>query len=221
MTKDLYPVRLTVLRFYLDVPFQGNGGDLRRAMTAALPDISLLHHHDKAGKSDYSIAQIRYLLLEGIPHIVSFGEGRRIINEIALLKQLVVGNTGYQICGYDFIEDGATVGVCDQLMTYRSRSPWLALNQANNGKFRSLDDAGRKALLNSILIGNCLSILKGLHLRIKARVFSKILDYRIIPAGAHIPMTGIEVHFVSNFLLPDFLGIGKMPSKGFGLMDSQ
>lgn len=220
MTKESYPVHLTVLRLYLDVPFRGNGADLRRAITAALPDRPLLHHHDESGKSEYSVSQVRYLVLNNIPHLVSFQDGRKSFDELAKLKNLKTPRALYQVLECDFIEDGIEMGVCDHLITYESRTPWLALNQENSGKFQKSNRSEKKALLNSILIGNYLSLSKGLQVTIRSRLLSEIVEYHTTKAHTPTLMTGIYVRFVSNFLLPEFLGLGKMPSKGFGLMQS-
>lgn len=220
MTTESHPVHVTVLRLYLDAPFRGNGGDLRRAITAALPDRPLLHHHDENGKSEYSVSQVRYLVLNNIPHLVSFQDGRKSFDEVTKLKNLRTPNTLYQVLECDFIEDGLEVGTCDHLITYESRTPWLALNQENSAKFQKLNRSEKKALLNSILIGNYLSLSKGLQITIRSRLLSEIIEYHTTKVRAPTPMTGIYVRFVSNFLLSEFLGLGKMPSKGFGLMQS-
>lgn len=215
---ELFPIHLTVLRLYCDRLFQDNGGSLRLAITGALPDRPLLHHHKEDGSSDYSLSEIRYLVIDGIPHIVTFGKGRGVLDEVSRLKLLRVRHVEYKVSGFDFIEDGIIIGVSNQLRTYASITPWLALNQENAAKFRCSRGVARKDLLNSILVGNCLSLLKGLNIRICSRIMTEIVEYHSARVQMEVSMMGFHIRFVSNFAIPEFLGLGKMPSKGFGLM---
>lgn len=215
-----YPVHIRVARIFTDHPFMGTGGDLRRAITALFPNNSLLHHHGAAGKVDYSLSQVRYLVLDGVPHLVGLEKGGEVISGIAdKISLLTIGQHRYRVTGIDFIEDGVYIGSND-LLSYTSRTPWIALNQRNLAKFNQLKtEVDRCRLLERILIGNFLSLAKGLDVHLEARLQAKITNFNHRQVNTPVPMLGFKIQFVSNFLLPEFLGVGKMVSKGFGLMN--
>ena len=216
---EKHPMHIHVVRLYTDRHFKASGGDLRRAVTALFPDNPVLHHHGRKGEVDYSLSQVRYLVLDGLPHLVGLGEGSEVLREIAgKISLLTVGQRHYKITGRDFIEDGVHIGSGD-LSSYISRTPWLALNQRNMTLFNQLKtDEDRCRLLENILTGNFLSLAKGLNMQIKTRLQTKIINFKCRRVNTPVPMLGFKVQFVSNFLLPEFLGVGKMVSKGFGLM---
>lgn len=220
MTSEIYPIHFRALRLYLDRPFGGYGSDLRRAITAALPDEPLLHHHKADGSSDYSAAQVRYLVLDGQPWLLSFHDGKEVVEQVVRkVSSLSVGRERYLVAGYDFLEDITHVGIFCGLIAYRSRTPWLALNQENQRRFEKSDFQERRRLLERILVGNYLSAMKGLGVRIHTHLEVRIAAFRSVGIF-HLPtaFVGLSVVFRSNMLLPEFLGLGKMPAKGYGLM---
>ncbi|MER5175731.1 MAG: CRISPR-associated endonuclease Cas6 [Candidatus Nitrosocosmicus sp.] len=105
--------------------------------------------------------------------------------------------------------------------TYKFQSPWLALNSENFKKFIS-SSLPKKSFLENILIGNILSMLKGLKIFIDFKLSIIIKD--IIPAPILLnnnSFLAFKATFSANILLPEYIGLGKSVSKGFGtLFDS-
>jgi len=217
---ESHSAHITVARLYTERSFNATGGDLRRAVTALFPDEPLLHHHSRNGRADYSFSQIRYLVIDGIPHLAGLKQGRSVVSEIAhKLTCLTVGQHHYNVMGCDFIEDGTTIGITKDLLFYKSGSPWIALNKENLIRFNILKKKKeQRALLERILVGNFISLCKGLHLGISARIQARITTFRYRQIRTPVPLMGFSIQFAGNFLVPEFLGLGKMASKGFGLM---
>lgn len=110
----------------------------------------------------------------------------------------------------------------DKMMVYKTRD-WLALNQKNYFKYRNInDDLEKKTFLESILIGNILSMAKGLdwhvadaiQLKIDTVERTKTLQYR------NTEMIGFDVVFKTNVSLPARMGVGKGASVGFGTIQN-
>jgi hypothetical protein len=105
---------------------------------------------------------------------------------------------------------------------YAFLSPWLALNQLNYQKYRLLDKLTKKPFLEKILVANILSVLKGLEIRIDFKILTHINKMRQIKTLAHEnEFAGFLGEFEVNINLPNYLGIGKSVSKGFGVVISQ
>ena len=107
-------------------------------------------------------------------------------------------------------------GDCDDLVEYRFVTPWMALNQKNYERFMKGSKESNDKLLKSILIGNILSLAKSLGYEIKARVYVKpklSISKANFKSNSMITFRG---SFIVNFHIPDYLGIGKSVSRGFG-----
>ncbi len=219
---ERYAVPVQVARLYTDRFFRAGGSGLRRAVTALFPDDPLLHHHGSGGKVDYSLSRVRYLVLDGVPHLVGLGEGREAVCELSTaIGALRVGEKVYRVTGVDFIEDVEYFGT-GGLVAYASRTPWLALNQANLEKFNEIKGKDQRCrLLERILVGNILSLAKGLDIRFNSRIQVRVTRFSCRRIRTPLPMLGFRVEFVGNVYLPRFLGLGKLVSKGFGLMAEQ
>ncbi len=104
---------------------------------------------------------------------------------------------------------------------YRFVTPWIGLNEKNYKTYTHLDSKERTIFLERILIGNILSMLKWLGIRVDFKINVKITKTRTKMVTVHgNNFTGILCDFDSNISLPDFCGLGKSVSKGFGAIKS-
>jgi hypothetical protein len=98
-------------------------------------------------------------------------------------------------------------------------SQWLALNQENHAKYMATtDDLSRLALLESILKGNILSFAKGIGWDIDREISLRIDNIeKVRPVTfKEQKVLAFDVAFRTNVFLPDYLGLGKGVSLGFG-----
>jgi hypothetical protein len=112
------------------------------------------------------------------------------------------------------------IGVWDNTFSYKL-SKWLPLNQDNYKKFHKLDDYGQKIeLLEKILLANILSFLEGISLYVEEKIEIKvkhILDQRLeLYKGQE--MEAFSLRFETNVSLPNYIGLGKGSSTGFGIL---
>lgn len=100
-------------------------------------------------------------------------------------------------------------------------SNWIALNQENLGKynaFAALSD--RIHLLEKTLTGNILAFAKGVEWTVDKQIDLKILDFkepRTVKLKSN-DMIGFNVSFSTNVFLPNYVGLGKAVSKGYGIV---
>lgn len=217
------PLHIRRLRLYTDKPFRHQGADLRRAITAAFPDRAVLHNH-QGDQFDYRSPRVRYVVLDRQPQLISFDEGLHVLEEIYRDGHtLSVGTQHYRITGTELEDQIEHLGTADHLVEYRSLTPWLGLNERNYAAFREIKTSEeRMDLLSRILTGNYLSLCKAVDVVIKERLMTRVLSFRRVPLSHRgTSLLGLKVVFVSNMLLPEGIGLGKLVSKGFGLMRSQ
>jgi hypothetical protein len=99
---------------------------------------------------------------------------------------------------------------------------WLALNQDHHRRFIELKDneTEQVSLLKSILTGNILSFAKGINWRIEDKVLVEITDIKEMKAITfkNRDLLSLSLNFRTNVSLPDFIGLGKGSSVGFGMV---
>ncbi len=214
-------IHTRVLRLYTDKPFQGYGSDLRRAITSQFKDNPVLHNHNGIG-FDYQSPRVRYIVIEHLPRLLSFENGLDIVEQIYKEKPcLKVGYTVYTVTGTELEDRIEDIGIFGRVTyKYSSITPWLALNEKNYTTFMKMSSLQkRKAFLSKILVGNFLSLSKNLSLEIQDRVNVTLHNFTEFDLKAGpILMLGFKVNFETNYKLPHFIGVGKLVSKGFGVM---
>lgn len=213
-------IHLRFLTLYTDRLFKASGADLRRAVTARFSDIPVLHNHHGKG-FDYRSPRVRYIVVDGIPRLVSFDDGLEIVEQIyAEGPDLLCGSSLYRVSGTELEDRYEIAGISGELHHYRSFSPWMALNEENVTRyFKAGNSYDRRALLERIMAANMLAFSKNVSLDIQDRIMVKLLGVRETRVRAgDTPMVGFRVNFVTNFRIPTYVGIGKMVSKGFGVM---
>ena len=215
-----HTIHIRRLKIYTDRPFKHHGSELRRAITGAFPDRPVLHNH-KGDQFDYRSPRVRYIVLNNLPQLISFDDGLQILQEIySQGHTLRIGGIQYQIMGAELEDEIAAIGLSDNLISYRSITPWLALNEKNHAIFQEEPKfESRRKLLEKILNGNYLSLCKGIGVYLKERLMTRVLNFSILSLKHHgVVFKGVKVSFVSNMILPTDIGIGKLTSNGFGLM---
>ncbi len=107
-------------------------------------------------------------------------------------------------------------GITNDYIKYEFLSPWIALNQKNIDEYRKSNDMEREEILKKVLIGNVISMSKGLNYTVNDKVKCWLnLEKREVNIKniKHVAFIG---EFKVNFNIPDYFGIGKNVSKGFG-----
>lgn len=206
-----------VLILNTDRPVKEPVAKLRGFIGNQFPDYSLLHHHVEDGYL-CTYPKVQYKIIEGTPFMVGIDEGAKVLKEISGdIKNLELGNSVYKVSSKQINEQEAEVVPQRVMYNYRFLTPWFALNQKNYAKFMEMKDWREKKLfLNNILVGNLLSMCKGLGIIVNTRlnVHSHLNEEKI--EFKNIPFIGFSGEFTVNFRIPDFFGIGKNVSHGFG-----
>ena len=110
------------------------------------------------------------------------------------------------------------VQVWDTEFRYTLRK-WLPLSSDNYRTYQSLEGIVEQcSFLQNILIGNILSFCKGVGITIAQEikcVITQIMETRTYTYKG-VKMQGFDVEFKTNVSLPDYIGLGKGVSLGFG-----
>ncbi len=219
MMPDSLETEQCIVRLFFDNPLGSriHAHELRGAIGNFHKDETAFHHHAKDGKLLYRYPVIQYKKFGEKIFILGIAEGARLLAEMNLLnKRVNIRSNTYTVVRQEMAFSMSSIGVAYQPKTYRFISTWLALNHKNYKRYHMIGaQKDRESLLGGILIGNILSMSKGLDFTIDAGItarFLKIKESKTTLKGN--PMLGFKGVFSINFNIPDYWGIGKSVSRG-------
>lgn len=190
---------------------------LRGTIASLHLDENIYHQHVDSGLN-YTYPRIHYHIIGGTATITGWLEGveetKKLFQQTNILQ---IGYKSYRAIRKELKIIEQDFGVTDEQQRYRFVSPWLALNSNNYRKYRGYSRDEKKRLLEKILIGNLLSVSKGLGYTVKDKISISIIYLR--PVECRLKGTqviGFNGAFEANFALPNLLGVGKSVSRGFG-----
>lgn len=192
---------------------------LRGFFATRFSEYALLHQHN-VDRLIYGYPLVQYKMIGGVPMVVGVNEGAEVLEEVYDKFDVIrLGDSVYEIVERGISVKKVDFGLTDKIHSYEFLSPWLALNQENYRRFYGMKGRGeRDEFLRKILIGNLLSMSKSLGYqvpsRIKCDVRVRIRKNRL----KDVRVMGFVGGFQCNFLIPDFLGVGKSVSRGFGVV---
>ena len=198
-------------------PIQGSASQLRGFFATKFNEYTLLHQHN-TDRLIYRYPLVQYKIIEATPTVIGINEGVEVLKEIYdQYNEINLNGDIYEIVERGISVKNAEFGLTDKMHTYRFATPWFALNQENYKRFYLAGGrAERAGLLNRTLTGNILSMAKSLDYQVPDRIQCET-DVTIRKGRQKDTniMTFIGT-FSTNFLIPEYLGLGKSVSRGFG-----
>jgi len=217
------PLKLKLLTVIFD--FEINRRNIPAFRAAVIKKVgreNVLFHNHLGKRFRYGYPLIQYKTIDRKPSMICINQGSDEILkffgqadwDITIHERRI--ETEIQELSLDYFECGFSA----EPLRYSIHN-WFALNKANFDKYYAMKQAPAKTdLLRRVMIGNMLSFAKGIgwdvdqpievmipHL-LKARFFS-FKNYQ---------MVGFDLDFVTNVSLPNFIGLGKSVSRGFGVI---
>jgi hypothetical protein len=192
---------------------------LRGFIGKTFPDNPIIHHHLKDGDSKlmYSYPKTQYKIIDGLPIILGLSEGVKVIGSICdNLHQLELKGKIYTILDKRQEKKDVYIGISKDRLQYRFLTPWLALDEESFNRYRKRNREEKQKQLESILVGNIISMAKGLEYVITDKITASVNVHEAPAFLKGTPMLGFLGTFSVNFEIPDYWGIGKSVSQGFG-----
>lgn len=199
-----------------DRPVTKDATHLRGYVAGMYPDRPILHHHAPALL--YTYPRVQYRVVEGTPAVLGIEEGAETLREIGgSIAELDLRDETYQVTRRVAYEQEVALHPTHGMWQYRFVTPWLALNEKNYERYLKMESwPEKKDLINRILVGNVLSMAKGLGFVVdrRLRAATHLDEVPVIFKG--IRMIGFVGEFRVNFAIPEYFGLGKGVSRGFG-----
>jgi len=200
----------------------------RGAVVAALRTDNVLFHNHSDNGLRYAYPLIQYKRINGKAAIVCIGGGTESIGEFFsnMNKPLLLGNREIVLSLNSVKADKILVQVWNATdsgqgcFDYTLRK-WLPLNSDNYAEYQSIDGLKeRYAMLEKIIVGNILSFAKGLNITLDKQITCSITEIEEKSPLRYkgVKFAAFDVCFKSNVSLPNFIGLGKGVSHGFGMI---
>ena len=201
---------------------QGEGRRLRGFFANERQEGSLLHNHGVEGKDIYRYPLVQYKVLQNHPVVVALEEGIDVLYPLVMEREtLLLAGREYP-CGHTEIEWKETeIGDTDQIFHYSFRTPWFGLNQNNFARYSRATDNEKQELLKHILIGNILSLSKGLGVKVERQLKLQTDLQPVSVSFKRETVLGFYGSFSVNYRIPNALGLGKSVSRGFGTVERE
>lgn len=209
-----------ILKF--DIPLKQNEITMFRGAVVAIDDNRsdiLFHSHD-AETLRYAYPLIQYKTINGQAAIVAIDEGTNSLARLTypFTRTIRIGEKELTATICESMACSTLVDYTPSPVRY-TISNWLPLNKENYEAYAKTEDlADRLQLLKRMLTGNILSFAKGIGLHLESE-----LKVTLHEAKATKPvffkrqkMMTFNADFSINLRLPQFIGLGKGVSVGFG-----
>ncbi len=212
-------VKQTIIKFpELDL-FIRDSHKIRGFFGNYFKDVSpLLHNHYDDGTNIYKYPMVQYKVIEKTPTLVGLNEGAELLNDLFLkIDKMILDDREYLINNKNITTNTFEVKVENKLNYYTTLTLWMALNQKNYKTYQALENKEEKEqMLEKILIGNILSFYKAVNYTAEDKILAKIVYREKETKFKDKNMLGLAVTFITNALLPSYIGLGKSVSRGFG-----
>lgn len=215
--------QINTLVLCMDTPLKSSElARFRGAVNAVISSHNILFHNHNGQYFRYAYPLIQYKCLAGKAAIVAIGEG------VVAMEELFAGTDFSIRLGKRTIALQIESIKAEEVKVSQSIVPivyqlfdWLPFNEANYEHFVSISRmAERVELLERILIGNILSLFKGLDVFIGFPLHIEIVHYvqktPVVYKG--VKLMRFDVSFMANVLLPNYVGLGRHSSVGAGLL---
>ena len=194
---------------------------LRGFFLTQFPENHLFHNHLPGQKFSYKMPQIQYRIIDKHPALLAINEA------IDLAKQVFLEVGKLELNGKTIISNEREMilreedfGQSKEYYNYYFASPWMALNQENYDAYNKLDTFNKNQKLKTILKNNLKTLSKAFQYWIPDTENLNV-DGWFHPADVNFhnqTMLCFTGDFTTNFLIPEFLGLGKQSARGFGVV---
>jgi len=178
----------------------------------------LLHNHFDDGKLRYSYPFVQFKVIDKNPYIIAIDEGCDVLIDLFLkIKELRIDERVIEIYSKNINCEKDIIQISDTMVDYEFKTGWFALNQENFNEFIKIKSKAQSTeLLKKILTSNILSFNKSIRNWIDKKIYVSLDVKKSKTKFKEREMFIFNGKFSANILLPDYIGLGKSVSRGFG-----
>ena len=183
---------------------------------------SFFHNHQEEGFR-YAYPLVQYKRIDGHAAVLGINEGGEAIEQLfkdRVRYECQLGNRQVEMELIGIRSEKISIHCMEQDCIYSIKG-WLPLNRENYRSYLSADGLAEQiAMLERILIGNILSLAKGLGVFFEAPVRCRILQLENEKSFGYknVELLSFSAKFRTNVSLPAYVGLGKSVSINNGVV---
>lgn len=222
MPEDSQPIRSIVARLSTDKPVRKTPYQVKGIIMNDFPNEPIVPLIDGSYRERFLYPRVQVKILNEQIYFVGIKEGVEPIESILdLLKVMNFGNITFEVQGFDAETEDGRFMPTTRMIRYKFLTPWIALNETNLMKYKYMYGDERLKLLTRLLSQNIVFLAKEMGVNLQTKIYSKLKLESLYPKLVDDGQMGsFQGEFRSNFILPNFLGIGNGITKGYGVLFS-
>jgi hypothetical protein len=176
-------------------------------------------HGHRGDKLIYKHPLVQYKVFGGSALVIGLKEGAYLLKAVPEIEYLELYFQKYPVVKQNKVNTIVNFGIGDNMISYTFLTPWIGLNKDNYEHYLQLkkrrDDT--TGFLNKILTSNIISMCKAIgYTTITIYLQANLKECPAIEIKKGVKLTAFEGEFETNFLIPEFWGIGGKVSLGYG-----
>jgi len=192
------------------------GVKLRGYFANKYKEEEIMHNH-RGEALIFKYPKVQYKVIGCTPLICGIGEGANLIADIGIkTDEIMIAGESKDTFQKELIKKKVQFGTEERYLEYEFLTPWMSLNQNNINAYENANEMEKEEMLKKILIGNILSMAKGFEYTVSQKLYAWIDLNECKTNFKNISMTCFKGRFKVNFRIPDYLGLGKAVSRGYG-----
>ena len=212
------PIRTIIARVITDKPVRKTPYQVKGVFMRQFPDLEIVPMMDGTYRDRFLYPRVQVKILNEQVYMIGIHEGVDPIVELAgRLDILDFGNITFQVFDTEVDVKDDQFRAVDRLIRYRLLTPWVALNQMTGNRYRFLNNMERVGFLNRLLGQNIVFLSREMGVELQDKIFTKVNLTSMFPKPVDERNWGaFSGEFRTNFLLPNYLGIGNGITRGYG-----
>ena len=184
----------------------------------------LFHNHDVTGKSIYRSkgAPFQFKVINNEVFILALNDGVEFADSFQWPKEIKMplGNTGRYVEFELVSKIPQQASFCEiDFQCYRNITPYIALKQEKYKTYLALTEDERREFIEKGLLNHVLTAAKWCGHTVKHQIKVKLIQMKMgnpVRIKDDLYFTPFDVMFECNTEIPDYLGIGRFVSRGYG-----
>ena len=168
-------------------------------------------------RKKYLYPRVQVKILNEKIYFLGVAEGVSAVKSlIDNFKALDFGNITFKIKDI-IIDENGLFEQTDHINKYKFITPWVALNRTNIKKFSKTSASQKRKFLCELLTRNLIFLTSEFKIDVDEKILTDIeLEDKSLSNFNENREVSFEGSFLTNFLLPDFIGLGNGITRGYG-----
>ena len=216
---DSYPdIKSVVVRVITNKPVRKTPYQVKGVFMRQYPNEDIIPMLDGTYRDRYLYPRVQVKILNEQIYLIGINEGvDSVISLNERLKSLDFGNITFDVEHTDLDSVSNQFTPSDNLVHYKFITPWVALNHMTGGKYKFLTNQEKPSYLNKLLGQNIIFLAKEVGVDLTDDILTKVKVSSLFPKPVDDNKWGAFMGaFETNFILPNYIGIGNGITRGYG-----